>query len=40
MVKKIDESDKLDEGEKEALLASHSKGVADLEGLLDAERKK
>lgn len=40
MVKKIDESDKLDEPEKEALLASHQKGVSELEGLMDAERKK
>lgn len=40
MVKKIDESKQLDEGEKEALLAAHQQGVADIDKLMEAERKK
>lgn len=40
MVKKIDESEQLDESEKEALLANHQKGITDLESLMDNERRK
>ena len=40
MVKKIDESKQLDEGEKEALLAAHQQGVADIDKLMEAERTK
>lgn len=35
MVKKIDESKQLDEGEKEALLAAHQQGVGDIEKLME-----
>lgn len=39
-VKKIDQAENLDDGEKDGLLAAHQNGLADIDRLMEADRKR